>query len=103
MNFCPERAGQTADRIRSEPIASEHQALCFGDFHLGQQMKVTRPPGRDPADGPMQSTDTASTAQAKRFTHFTRTHLNSNVSLGHCTTDTFFCIAHVSVRRYSGM
>jgi len=25
------------------------QALCFGDFHLGQQMKVTRPPGRDPA------------------------------------------------------
>jgi hypothetical protein len=25
------------------------QALCFGDFHLGQQMKVTRLPGRDPA------------------------------------------------------
>ena len=25
------------------------QAVCFGDFHLGQQMKVTRPPGRDPA------------------------------------------------------
>jgi hypothetical protein len=25
------------------------QALCFGDFHLGQQMKVTREPGRDPA------------------------------------------------------
>jgi hypothetical protein len=25
------------------------EALCFGDFHLGQQMKVTRPPGRDPA------------------------------------------------------
>ena len=24
-------------------------ALCFGDFHLCQQMKVTRPPGRDPA------------------------------------------------------
>ena len=23
--------------------------LCFGDFHLGPQMKVTRPPGRDPA------------------------------------------------------
>ncbi len=30
------------------------QALCFGDFHLCQQMKVTRPPGRDPA--PMGST-----------------------------------------------
>ena len=25
------------------------EALCFGDFHLGLQMKVTRPPGRDPA------------------------------------------------------
>jgi len=25
------------------------RALCFGDFHLGQQMKVTREPGRDPA------------------------------------------------------
>ena len=25
------------------------QALCFGDFHLCQQMKVARPPGRDPA------------------------------------------------------
>jgi hypothetical protein len=24
-------------------------ALCFGDFHLGQQMKATRQPGRDPA------------------------------------------------------
>ena len=30
------------------------QALCFGDFHLCRQMKVTRPPGRDPA--PMRST-----------------------------------------------
>ena len=36
------------------------QALCFGDFHLGQQMKVTRPPGgirqtapeRDPGNRP---------------------------------------------------
>ena len=25
------------------------EPLCFGDFHLGRQMKVTRPPGRDPA------------------------------------------------------
>ena len=25
------------------------EALCFGDFHLGPQMKVTRQPGRDPA------------------------------------------------------
>ena len=28
------------------------RALCFGDFHLGQQMKVTREPGRDPAGFP---------------------------------------------------
>ncbi len=25
------------------------RALCFGDFHLGPQMKVTRQPGRNPA------------------------------------------------------
>ena len=25
------------------------RALCFGDFHLGPQMKVTRLPGRNPA------------------------------------------------------
>ena len=25
------------------------KGLCFGDFHLAPQMKVTRPPGRDPA------------------------------------------------------
>ena len=34
--------------------------------------------------------------------HFTRTQRSSNVSLGHCTTDTFLAIAQVSVRRYSG-
>ena len=33
----------------SAPHKCVFQALCFGDFHLGQQMKVTRPPGRDPA------------------------------------------------------
>ena len=31
-----------------EPHGVCLQALCFGDFHLGQQMKVTRPPGRTP-------------------------------------------------------
>ena len=25
------------------------QGLCFGDFHLALPMKVSRPPGRDPA------------------------------------------------------
>jgi hypothetical protein len=33
-----ERFGQKNSRDRVE-------ALCFGDFHLGQQMKVTRLPG----------------------------------------------------------
>ena len=49
MNLYPERGGQTEARVRSKPTVSGHQALCFGYFHLGQQMKVTRPPGRDPA------------------------------------------------------
>ena len=31
-----------------------------------------------------------------------RTQRSSSVSLGHCTADTFFAIAQVSVRRYSG-
>ena len=39
VNLQPKRAGQMAGV----------QALCFGDFHLGPQMKVTRVPGRDPA------------------------------------------------------
>jgi hypothetical protein len=30
--------------------------LCFGDFHLGPQMKVTRPPGRDPARNAVNNT-----------------------------------------------
>ena len=32
------------------------QPLCFGDFHLGLQMKVTRPPGRDPARNAVSNT-----------------------------------------------
>ena len=31
------------------------QGLCFGDFHLALQMKVTRPPGRDPAGNAARS------------------------------------------------
>ena len=27
------------------------EAVCFGDFHLGQQMKVTPPPGGTPGIG----------------------------------------------------
>ena len=33
------------------------QPLCFGDFHLRPQMKVTRPPGRDPASSAVRQTD----------------------------------------------
>ena len=56
-------AASKSARKRSEPLGETKpgaltkkvfgqigiQALCFGDFHLCQQMKVTRPPGRDPA------------------------------------------------------
>jgi len=45
----PRRAGQMEARLSKQSAFSGHQALCFGYFHLGQQMKVTRPPGRDPA------------------------------------------------------
>jgi hypothetical protein len=41
------RAGQANREERTERFCIE--PLCFGDFHLGPQMKVTRPPGRDPA------------------------------------------------------
>ena len=36
------RRGERAERCCIQP-------LCFGDFHLGPQMKATRLPGRDPA------------------------------------------------------
>ena len=41
LGALPQRA-ERKDRFCIEPV-------CFGDFHLGPQMKVTRPPGRDPA------------------------------------------------------
>jgi hypothetical protein len=41
------------------------QPLCFGDFHLGPQMKVTRPPGRDPA---LRNTTTVTAARRVRKT-----------------------------------
>ena len=59
----PRRAGCPVDQLRCIQVARRAgrakraeraewcciQPLCFGDFHLGPQMKVTRPPGRDPA------------------------------------------------------
>ena len=49
--------------------------LCFGDFHLPQQMKVTRPPGRDPASS-------AGTTQAlkKSLTPRANMHLNGGMN-----------------------
>ena len=41
------RAGCARREERAERFCIE--PLCFGDFHLGPQMKDTRPPGRDPA------------------------------------------------------
>jgi hypothetical protein len=38
-------AGSRSQMARPNAV----QALFFGDFLLGQQKKVTRPPGRDPA------------------------------------------------------
>ena len=42
-------AGPTARSGQAALYVVAFEALCFGDFHLGLQMKVTRPPGRDPA------------------------------------------------------
>jgi hypothetical protein len=49
MNIAAEAIRPNIGPPPARTIASGHQALCFGYFHLGQQMKVTRPPGRDPA------------------------------------------------------
>jgi hypothetical protein len=61
------------------------EGLCFGDFHLAPQMKVTRPPGRDPAsnakskpsqertrnDCPPRSAASRSPLRPDRFMHRT--------------------------------
>ncbi|MEO8154979.1 MAG: hypothetical protein ABI605_18085 [Rhizobacter sp.] len=33
----------------AEAVQQSEERLCFGYFHLARQMKVTRPPGRNPA------------------------------------------------------
>ncbi|HEY2927906.1 hypothetical protein [Piscinibacter sp.] len=48
------KSGELFSTLVSGQIEIEFKAVCFGDFHLGQQMKVTRPPGRDPARYPKQ-------------------------------------------------
>jgi hypothetical protein len=47
------KVARRADRPKREERAERCcvEPLCFGDFHLGPQMKVTRLPGRDPALG----------------------------------------------------
>jgi hypothetical protein len=52
----------TADACRTSERCCI-QGLCFGDFHLALQMKVTRPPGRDPAG------NAVSKGQEKRTAH----------------------------------
>jgi hypothetical protein len=44
------RRGERAERFCIQP-------LCFGDFHLRPQMKVTRLPGRDPASYAVKQTN----------------------------------------------
>ena len=41
------------------------EVVCFGDFHLDQQMKVTRPPGRIPGMGLTQVNPSAKRHQMK--------------------------------------
>ena len=48
------RAGCAKREERAERCCI--QPLCFGDFHLGPQVKVTRPPGRDPAGNAVSKT-----------------------------------------------
>ena len=54
------RAGRPKCEERTERFCI--QPLCFGDFHLGPQMKVTRPPGQDPASRHTAIVDDASSA-----------------------------------------
>ena len=51
----PDRAGRRRIWPSTDSLVAKEvnqiagvEAVCFGDFHLGQQMKVTRPPGRIP-------------------------------------------------------
>jgi hypothetical protein len=50
MNLVPEAGNQIRTASEANPTLQDIKALCFGDFHLGQQMKVTRLSGRDPTD-----------------------------------------------------
>ena len=65
------------------------RALCFGGFHLGLQMKVTRPPGRDPAG--RQTTKPASIDQIAKV----RNGLESAI-----TYDTGFILCRDRVGRF---
>jgi len=44
--------------LRREVWPSRLEALFFGDFLLGQQKKVTRPPGRIPGAAPLKAKNT---------------------------------------------
>jgi hypothetical protein len=62
-------ARSPSDPLDGDSVASRTsercciQGLCFGDFHLAPQMKVTRPPGRDPAPTPHEKNFTPAKAR----------------------------------------
>ncbi len=71
----PELRGRPESRALTPQMSGQIgiEALCFGDFHLCQQMKVTRPPGRDPATSePHRLTQRALTWQHRRSQQWTR-------------------------------
>jgi hypothetical protein len=54
---CHARAGHPqAHGQPMQPAQMDIEVVCFGDFHLDQQMKVTRLPGRDPACNALRNT-----------------------------------------------
>ena len=62
-----------------------------------------RADGRRPRRRALRDAVVSLTALPRRQRYFTRTQRSSIVSFGHCTALTFFAMAQVRVRRYSGM
>src|SRR6185295_480342 len=54
--FEPNNRQPVVSSLRREVWPNRIEALFFGDFLLGQQKKVTRPPGRTPGKGLCQQT-----------------------------------------------
>jgi hypothetical protein len=83
------RAGCARGEERAERFCLE--PLCFGDFHLGPQMKVTRPPGRDPA------------MKARHGSHLDKHRPIQTYGAVSCSTSNTFCTAgRASMRSRNG-